>query len=269
MNLRLAFITLLFLGVSGDAFAGTLSCSQFLRSQPEKSSKHLAKELDLVGKLNPTLIEKFNRLETSEQNLTQLYLLLKVEAWNFLPRGMVPWKNKPELPKLVIENVLNNSPDAYETSQLKPDDIYMFYANALQGRYISVARHIRNEFIDDLKVADKKTRRFLEKVYEDIMETDLGLAETSPERARDTLSANIKTDVDWSLLIQLSSRYFKKSENIDLNGWIAVQPELRLVDSNEVLLLRNNVEKEPKKKRYCCLNSPGCLFCPNNRSYLK
>ncbi len=242
-------------------------CTEVYRSEVD-TTKTLEKFLYKAEKLNPDLVEGYLKLEPFEQNLESLYMILKEEGWRLLPQGLVPWKNKPELSHKVLQLIKEHSSTSYTLDHLTPEEIYMFYANGIQGLYIGLAKSIRDSFLTEIAPnTTKSTRHFLELIYEDLLLADLGLAETSPARAKETLEGNMDTLVQWSLFTKLSTRFYSE-EILHPKQWLEAQPEYSKLSRYESQLFLKNIVRKPNPRRYCCLNNPGCLFCPNNRYFL-
>jgi hypothetical protein len=237
------------------------SCLTLLKA---KKNQVLAKELQKLEVLNPELLDSF--YESQNQDLRALYVTLKQEGWRVLPQGMVPWKNRPELSEELKVRLRSQFARVYSIEGVEDEKLYLFYANALQGRYIAVANALRLEFIKSLseKVLSKQTKVFLALVYESLLVTDLGRAETSPESALEALLIDLRGLVDWPKLIEISES-FKEEEFNSFDEWInGFSLELK-----EKQLLRQHLGKKQNPKKYCCKNNPGCLFCPNNRGFLR
>ena len=235
----------------------------------ETLSPQTKKELNLLEALNPQLVSEFLKSNLENPN-HDLYMVIKNEAWTFLPIGMKPWKNIPELPPGVLENIRNNSSKKFDVREIEPEQAYMFYANALQGRYIAVARLIRSEYLDSIsQVEHKLTRQFLERVYDDLLLSDLGRPENSPERAQETLLELRNLDFPWAAFETLALRYFENApEGTEVAAWLGQQSEAGALNRNQLQLFEKNLLRPIDNKRYCCRNNPGCMFCPNNRSFL-
>ena len=265
MFYRLVFSFILLISNSSKAFAQQ-SCQGLLSSS--SSSKVLDSFLVKINTINPELVNQFYKLNPRDQNLKNLYLIVKKEAWIFLPNGYVPWSNKPSIVDKVLQNVRNYPNPSYNTRDLSDEDVYMFYSNALQGLYIAISNAIRLSLISAISPNAKKTLRvFLEVVYEDVILVDLGLAEVSPERTEEAFKEDLLNTIDWNALIHIFESW-KNSNSEDLERWVDENEELFSAYKKELSLFRRNINRSLNNKRHCCKNTPGCLFCPNNRNFL-
>lgn len=260
------FIFFLFLQFFFLDIARSQSCDLIFQ---DHTSSLVKKELQILQKLNSSLVTRYYS-SSQHPDLLSLYLLLKSEAWLYLPQGLVPWKNTPELPQSVIRNIKENSPQVYELENLENKDFYLFYANALQGRYLKVLQLIRTQSIRaELENLNPEAREFLELVFDDLMSTDLGRPETPPDRAQEAFNEYVQTDFPWEVFQSLALRFFDQSDELSPQEWLKLQPEQEVLNEQQMRLFERNINQERDRRRYCCLTNPGCMFCPNNRHFLR
>lgn len=232
----------------------------------QKNQKVIESVLARVESLNPHLIDSDKVWEMKD-----LYMQLKLEGWRVLPNGMLPLKkNQPELPKEFIENLRENVGKVYSLEGASETDIHLYYANALQGLYLFVARQIRETFVEQWTgaKAHKEAKLFLKRLYDDLLLFDLGRTETPPELAEEALQVDMLKLFSWEKAYRIAREYYEKKVAGDLREWLEKNPDFSQLKQEEQKRLFQSFEKKQKVKRYCCKNNPGCLFCPNNRAFL-
>lgn len=243
--------------------AGMACRSLFFEIGPVYSKFH--KKLSLI---NPELALELAQGERNEQTLKGLYFLLKEEGWRVNPRGMVPWREKAILSEEVQNRIISSQPSVYNLSQLNEEDVYHFYGNAIQGLYIAVSEQIKKDFVAEIlgdRVPQVQRNHFIA-MLELTLFPGLGKRDLSPERAEEVLSHSLSA-YNWKKLAQLSNVIFAVEESLRIETLKEEASTMALSEDEERLFLRA-LEKPEERRVYCCLNSPGCLFCPNNRSFL-
>jgi hypothetical protein len=263
----LIYLSLMIFAIQKPVLAWGNLCSQIMAFSlsPALSSVY-QRVYDLNSELIPQRAGEGQRYE----EWTQLYLILKDEAWKYYPEARLPWKSLENLPQQ------NQSwPQIYphlDWGQMSGKDRYIFYINSLQSLYQQSARWIAKEFLKVQLGQQAKGRALkeLEYLVQAYLQADLDRSATSPDRAREALDRLI-TDpsVPWSIFYEIIHESLS-IETDDLRLWEQRMREHVLFSSlsidNQRLLLR--LSNKPGDSR-CCKTNPGCLFCPNNRGFLK
>ena len=260
-----SFLSLIFI-LSFCVQLNAKTCNSILSAT---NNSALLKELQKIKNLNPELVEKF--YSNSDQNFNSLYLILKAEGWRVMPHGLIPWKNKPELSEEVLNILRQRQSKVYRTQELSEEELYIFYANAIQARYIFIARQIRTDFINKLfnQPISKTTKDFLSLVYDSLIISDLGRSDVSLESTQEALYLDLTDLIHWQVFMEISEQYSKEADGDEVNGWLNNQKLFLSLTAKEQELLKRHLGKSLNSKKHCCLNKPGCLFCPNNRSFLQ
>jgi hypothetical protein len=189
--------------------------------------------------LHPSLGDRLSALATGREGLQEVYLALKEEMWTFSPRGQIPFPEKPELPLGVADHIRSLNGQRYRLDETQ-DDFYLFFVNRLQALLILAEQGLRRQFVDRInpEPGSRDLRSFLQQSFAQGTFPGLAKRDLSPQRARE-------------ILHELSQ-----------------QPWAHTVTSVQQRGVIDAANREHRPRRYCCRNTPGCTFCPNNRGFL-
>lgn len=271
----LAILTLLFLFSPMEFAFGKAQSTQLCRSIFSNASSNeirLTKAIDRLNRLNPELVEGFRELPEAEQNLENLYLHVKGEGWRLAPFGFLPWKNPAELSPTLLNRLFENSRETYRIDELPPNQIYLFYINSLQAQYIAIGEAIKHQLIENKLHKDLpiEVKNSLLQIVDLLLVFDMGNPGTDPQSVREALRSPALAHFPWAsveaVLMDLSSRKIDPGSDAAETALRANPRFLSLLTEVQQIL---TAALKKSKRRYCCMSSPGCLFCPNNRVFLR
>ncbi|MCB0378605.1 MAG: sterol desaturase family protein [Bdellovibrionales bacterium] len=251
------------------AFGFHLAKAQSCHEVFQRQNSHFIKAINKIEELSPSLLQSFQRRGSPHQTLNDLFFFIKHESWKITPNGLIPFKNRPRIPLDTLTPQQNQRDHRYNRQNFTNDNAYIFYGNALHGLLIFTEIGLRNEFVDSFKSSrsSREVRLFLERLFDEATFPGLGNRSLAPERAYEILSESLWA-FPWKEIETLAQRYYEAGPTPNVRDWLESQPEASILTNTEKSFFIRNLGEKDNSKRYCCLNKPGCLFCPNNRSFL-
>ena len=208
-------------------------------------------------------------LALGELSLEDLYLHIKNKAWDYLPHGMLNWREGLKISEMMKRRWVANFGHRYRIEKLKDEELVIFYANHLQSIYIQLVPMIKDSKIEELNLGDldSKVKKQLSNVLTKFWGVDLRNSGLDPELAQATLYDQAYKALNWVDIAKVFSLLIDTEitqENFDkvINGFSFTAAELNLIRSVYFAM----GYKAPSDT--CCKTKPGCLFCPNNLGFL-
>ncbi len=239
-----------------------------------------AKILSRLEKVNPQLHSIYNDKRFDLETLEELYLALKAEAWLYLPKGQLPWKERPSLPDLVSDSLKENFKKQYAVESLTDSEIYLFYTNALWSLYNFVFQTWVGEQIERISPPtglSQLQKSFAQAVIsQHLVPLDLQSQTLAPELATEFFESKPNyTQFPWSSAFQIvavweRSRFERpaKTGYRDLRSWLEQKAEFTGLTLEHQRIVTAALHRGGFEE-VCCLTKPGCSFCPNNRNTLR
>src|SRR5690606_32619515 len=141
----------------------------------------------------------------------------------------------------------------------------------LQSQYMALARTIQHRFIESFLPPKpiKELKDFAMRLLDQTM-PNFYLRELEPERAQNEFLKNLSEEINWKEMIGLADILFKarEQENFNEREWLENNTVFQGFTANQKRLFQNSLENR-RNNEVCCMNTPGCLFCPNNRGFLR
>lgn len=232
------------------------------------ASLNSSKALQRIEQLDPALFKNASTALSKDD----LLILLKERIWELLPNGSIPWKNKIELSESLKSNLHEQFNKSFRMDEMSEDNLYLFYANQLRSIYYLLLREWMEEKVTE--EATEELTSFTKNFGLALMSRSLAtaglLSDTfNPELTRETLGHREWKDFPWKEAFQMAKEWNELGLSVqELSDWInshSIGAELKPSHRSAV----ERALRYPGFANPCCLTDPGCLLCPNNRSWLR
>jgi hypothetical protein len=241
-------------------------CTVFLQFKNQQPS-YIQKALQRLELIDPDLYLDVNR--KLDLSATELYLLLKERAWIVVPFGMLPWKKVYHISEDLRLHWIHNFNHNYKIDEMNPAQLSLFYGNYLQSVYSQLVPYVKLELLTRIGVNphDSKLRSQLIKILDRVLVYDLRQQSLDPLNIRTALLSDNYKQINWCL-IEAIFIYLNQDASIRV---LENAPGYSTLNKEEEALIRliafNGYDQ--REKDLCCKNSQGCMFCPNNLSFIR
>lgn len=226
-----------------------------------------SKALERVRQLNPELVN-----ETPESlSKLDLIMILKKEIWRLLPFGNIPWKDKTPLEESLKTRLHEQFNKRYRLDEMDDEDLYLFYANQVRSVYFLLVREWMEEELAVVESLTPYLKNFgLSLMSRSLTPSHLLSSTFSPEMTEEILNEKKWKEFPLDKAFQLA----KEAKELDLSlsetmDWLRKHPLWEEMGSPSYRMAIETAFRHPGFNNPCCLTDPGCLLCPNNRSWLR
>lgn len=239
------------------------------------------KVLQRLEKLDPNLHAQYSSQDFTLETLEKLYIEIKEKTWTLAPRGLLPFKDRPEISEALIQQLKQNFSKQFDFDRMKDESLYLFYVNSLQSLYIYVYQTWVSEVLNHVwpEELSSELKNFgfalLEKSFVDFNPLMLS---TPPDSARRGFGRRTYEEFNWQAAFALAQMWVDSSESKttgspfdkdrDIKNFFERVELAQSLDPKDLDAIEKALA-QPGFRDLCCKSTPGCQFCPNNRAWLK